>query len=283
MGPIAWIIVAYLAVSLVVTLVAHRRPREPVSDPPDWGTVEDTILDTKPGATDGGLLEVYRVWPEGEHRGVALLAHGWSRNRDKMTPRARTLGEMGFVTVMPSMRDHGNSSKYAFATAGSFAQDIETALNWAGGPVILYGHSAGAGGAIIAASRNPAKIRLLILEGCYTHTRRALFRLYLSLHPAFGLVFGPGILLWMEILHGFRLGPMSPVKLAGKINRPVLLIHGRKDEKFPARWVYQLQKAFPDGRATVAVIPGATHTEAGEKPEAAKAVRDFIADYYSEC
>jgi len=59
-----------------------------------------------------------------------------------------------------------------------FAEDIEAVLNWIPEPVILYGHSIGAAAATIAASRNPEKLKLLFLEGCYADTKKALLSLY---------------------------------------------------------------------------------------------------------
>ncbi|MDI6796728.1 MAG: alpha/beta fold hydrolase [Desulfatibacillaceae bacterium] len=247
-----------------------------MTDKPDWGTVEDTIVDTRSDARDGGLLEVWRVWPDGEVKGLALLAHGWTRNRDKMTPRARNLGQMGFVTVLPSFRDHGHSSKYAFASVKSFADDIETLLRWLNQPVILYGHSAGAGAAMLAAVKNPSLVRLLILEGCYANTRKALWRLYMDMNRVFGIVLGPGLLLWAEILSGFTLGAHSPSRLAPKIDVPVLIVHGQLDEKFPVRWARQLEKAFPPGSARVYINKNTDHTQTGETPQCQEAVKKFV-------
>ena len=95
-------------------------------------------------------LDVWRIEPEGESRGIVVLAHGWSRNRDRMVPRARMFARMGFTTVIHSARDHGNSSRKRSMNAVKFAEDIEAVLQWVGEPVILYCHSAGSAGAIIA-------------------------------------------------------------------------------------------------------------------------------------
>ena len=99
-----------------------------------------------------------RVEPDTPSKGIVLLAHGWGRNRDRMVNRARMFGSMGYTTVIHSARDHGQSTSCRFMNAMKFCEDIEAVLNWVGEPVILYGHSAGAGGAIIAAERNPGKM-----------------------------------------------------------------------------------------------------------------------------
>jgi len=222
-------IAAYLLLSLYLTYLVHQIPRDPVKEPPDWGQVTDTRITT----ADGGSLEVWRVEPESPSRGIVLLAHGWSRNRDRMTGRARIFGELGFTTVMHSARDHGKSSPHRFMNAFRFAEDIEAILNWINEPVLLYGHSAGAAAALIAANQNPDRIKLLFLEGCYARTKEALRSLYRSHNLFFGLFFGPMVVLWMDIFYRFRMDRVSPVRLASGLDIPVLIIHGEKDRSFP--------------------------------------------------
>ena len=77
----------YLLITLIFTYSVQQFPRNPVSDPPDWGRV----IDTKIPAIDGGLLEVWRIEPQGASRGLIVFAHGWGRNRDRMVSRARIL------------------------------------------------------------------------------------------------------------------------------------------------------------------------------------------------
>lgn len=265
----------YLGFTLAAALAARRLPRSPVVDVPDWGSLEDFCLTAK----DGGRLETWKVLPEGKPRGVAVLAHGWSRNRDRMTPRARVFGRMGYTCLMASARDHGGSSPYARASALSFAEDIETVLEYAGQPVILYGHSAGAGGAMIAAARNPEKIRLLILEGCYLHTRSALFHLYWDIHPLAGILLAPGIVFWSEVFYGFGLNSVSPVRLAKEISVPVLIIHGDKDEKFPVRWARVFRKSFGPDQARVYIAKGRGHSDSPDDPGFGDALETFVTQH----
>jgi hypothetical protein len=101
------LIVLYLLLSLIFTYVVQQLPRKPVTDPPDWGR----IIDAKIPAIEGGVLEVWRIEPQSPSRGLVVLAHGWSRNRDRMVSRARIFARWGFTTVLHSARDHGGSSR----------------------------------------------------------------------------------------------------------------------------------------------------------------------------
>jgi len=269
---IVGLMVLYLTLTLLLTYVVHQIPREPVQDIPDWGRIIDTRIPT----ADGGTLEIWRIDPDRTPRGIVVLAHGWSRNRDRMVNRARIFGKLGFSVVIHSARDHGGSSPHRFMNAFRFAEDIESVLNWVGQPVLLYGHSAGAAGAIIAASRNPTQIRLLFLESCYARTKEALRSLYRSYSPIFGILFAPVVVLWMDIFYRFRMDGISPARLAPHLDLPVLIMHGEKDEHFPLHHAWRLRDAFPAGRAELFVGMGTDHSSCSLLPEYPVAIEAFV-------
>lgn len=267
------VLTAYLLLTLILTYVVHRVPRKPVKERPDWGKVEDVRVP----ADDGGFLEVWRIEPDPlVSRGIVLLAHGWSRNRDRMVARARVFAMLGFTTVLHSARDHGGSSRYAFMNAFRFAEDIEAVMRWIGEPVLLYGHSAGAAGAVIAASRNPESVRLLFLEGCYPRTKDALLRLYRNFNRVFGILFAPVVLVWMDLFYGFRMDRVSPARIAPALDIPVLMIHGEKDQHFPLPLAWELRDAFPAGRAELFVAKGADHSSASTDAAYSAAIEAFV-------
>jgi len=267
------ILLLYLIFSLFLTYLVQQIPRHSVHDPPDWGN----ILDSKIPAVDGGTLEVWRIKPERPSRGTVVFAHGWSRNRDRMVARARYFGCWGFTTVIHSARDHGQSSPCRFMNAMRFCEDIEAVLTWVDVPVILYGHSAGAAGAIIAAERNPDKIKLLFLEACYADTKEALLSLYRWINPFFGMIFGPMILFWMNLFYRNKLDAVSPARLAPLLKMPVMMIHGEKDRRFPLQFAQKLKNSFTSNhRVELYIAPGAGHSDSSKTPGYQPAVRSFL-------
>ena len=264
--------IGYLLLTLYFTYLVHQLPRKPVHETPDWGEV----LDTRIPAKDGGSLEVWRVEPKGRSRGIVILAHGWSRNRDRMVGRARIFGKMGFTTIIHSARDHGNSSPHRFMNAPRFAEDIEAVLHWVNEPVLLYGHSVGAAASVIVASRNTDRIKLLFLEGCYAKTREALLSLYRSYNRFFGILFAPMVVLWMEIFYTNDLDSISPVNLSPNIDLPVMIIHGEKDQNFPLHYSWRLRDSFPAGRAELFVARNSDHSSSSLNPEYPVAIQTFI-------
>lgn len=264
--------IGYLLLTLFFTYLVHQLPRKPVHETPDWGKVIDTRIPAKGGCS----LEVWRVEAKGKSKGIVVLTHGWSRNRDRMVGRARVFGKMGFTTIIHSARDHGNSSPKHFMNALRFAEDIEAVLDWVNQPVLLYGHSAGAAAAVIVASRNPEKIRLLFLEGCYAKTREALLSLYRNYNRFFGILFAPMVILWMEIFYTNGLDSISPVNLSPTIDLPVMIIHGEKDQTFPLHNAWRLRDSFPAGRAELFVSRNSDHSSSSLNPEYPIAIQTFI-------
>jgi pimeloyl-ACP methyl ester carboxylesterase len=262
----------YLLLTLLLTYLVQQFPRNPVVDEPDWGHVLDTTIP----ALDGRSLETWRIEPEGRSRGIVVLAHGWGRNRDRMVPRARVFAQFGFTTVIHSARDHGNSSPKKFMNAAKFAEDIEAVLKWVGEPVILYGHSAGSAAAIAAAAGNTRMVRMLFLEASYANTREGLLSLYRWVNPAFGVLFGPMILFWLDLFYRDVLDQYSPARLAREIHVPAMIIHGEEDQRFPLTFAFELKQSFPHDRVSLFVAKGAGHSESSTKPGYAEAVKAFL-------
>ena len=269
---IGGILLLYVIFTLFLTYLVQQIPRNPVQDTPDWGRT----IDTKIPSIDDGFLEVWRIEPDGPSRGTVILAHGWGRNRDRMVSRARFFGQGGFTTVIHSARDHGHSSPRRFMNAAKFAEDIEAVLNWVQEPVALYGHSAGAGGAIIAAAENQDKIKILFLEACYAHTKEGLLSLYKWFNPFFGTLFGPMIIFWLNLFYGNKLETVSPARLAPSLKMPVMLVHGEKDRRFPLAFAMTLRDSFSPGQADLYVAEGAGHSDSSQTPGYPDAVRSFL-------
>jgi pimeloyl-ACP methyl ester carboxylesterase len=276
---IAGLIVAYLLLSLVFAFLVQEYPRTPFHDLPDWGRITDTMIAT----AEGGRLEVWRVEPDGPSRGIVVLAHGWGRNRGRMVQRARHFGRWGFTCVIHSARDHGCSSPRRCMNAARMAEDIEAVLQWVGEPVLLYGHSAGAAAAVLAAHCHPARVRLLFLEGCYADTREALLSLYRWFNPFFGRAFGRLIVFWMNLFYRNRLKEVSPARLASSIRVPVMIIHGADDRRFPLAFALKLKACFPSDQSELFVAAGARHSESSFDPAYPDAVRNFLARHLEGC
>ena len=266
----------YAALALLFTFLVHRLPRNPVVDPPDWGNVEDARIP----AIGGGSLEVWRISPEGRSLGTIVLAHGWGRNRDRMINRARIFGSMGFTAIVHSARDHGSSTKKLMMNTVSFGEDVESVLTWAGAsrenPVMLYGHSAGSAGAVVASARHPDWIQALFLEGSFPDVREARLSLYRWFNPFFGYVFGPAIVLLSRLYFRISWRKVAPCYLAKYIHCPVMIIHGALDYRFPVSFAPRLRACFSHVPTDMFIALNAGHSDSSYDPGFEPAVRIFL-------
>jgi fermentation-respiration switch protein FrsA (DUF1100 family) len=146
---------------------------------------------------------------------------------------------------------------------------------------LLYGHSAGAGAAVLAAFRRPQQVRLLFLEASYADTEEALLSLYRWVNRYFGAVFGPAILFWMNLFYRDGLKAVSPEALAPHIQAPVLLIHGARDRRFPPAFARRLLAAFPPGRKEIFIAAEAGHSDSSRDPRYPQALAGFVERYGS--
>lgn len=115
------------------------------------------------GTCEAKGIEVHYLRTGGEKPPVVLL-HGLMTNGACWTPLARML-EKDYDVVMPDARGHGNSSAPEHGYRYDIlAADVESLIDALGltAPVVL-GHSMGGMTAAVLASRNPKRLRGLIL------------------------------------------------------------------------------------------------------------------------
>jgi pimeloyl-ACP methyl ester carboxylesterase len=129
---------------------------------------------------------------------------------------------------------------------------------------------------MVAASRNQEKIKLLILEGSYAHTKTALLSLYRWVNPFLGIFFGPMIIFWMNRFYGNKLDDVSPARLAPSLKMPVMIIHGEKDRRFPLEFAVTLKNSFSSGQTDLYIAKGAGHSDSSQTPGYPVAVKSFL-------
>ena len=115
------------------------------------------------GACEANGIDVHYIRTGGNKPPVILL-HGLMLNGACWTPLARTLEE-DYDVIMPDARGHGYSSApdhgYCY---GNLAADVLSLIEALGlATPVLLGHSMGGMTAAVAASRNPKRLRGLIL------------------------------------------------------------------------------------------------------------------------
>lgn len=245
-----------------------------MNDVPDWGIVNDIRIPT----VEGKKLECWVVYPKenaNKNNPAIILIHGWGRNRGRMVSRARNYGRHGYTTILFSVRDHGNSDKELTGMSIlKFSQDLNSCVNWWGKPVIVNGHSIGAGASIIVAAQN-SLVKGVIAESppyAFLHSLKYVYKPILKWTTPFFL---PGIKLIAFVkFRNHSKQEFSPLDAASLITVPTLLIHGKEDEILPYELTYHLQKEI--SQSQMWTPNGIDHYNIEEHPEYNNRVISFI-------
>ena len=202
-----------------------------------------------PGS-NGEALAAARALSDPDRAGAPALLylHGTFRTLYRNYPKIDALRQAGFAVVAVDYRGWGDSTPIV-PSERSIVADAESA--WAElvrhqpdpGKRVVYGHSLGGAVAIDLASRKHcgADYGALIVESTFT-----------TLADLAGSAGGPiGAL--AALLSGQRFDSIAKI---GRIDAPILMLHGERDDTVPISLARRLRDAAPPGTAWVEVPAG---------------------------
>jgi uncharacterized protein len=223
-----------------------RRPVDRVpSSPVESFTVE----------SDGASLEGWRFVARGEPRGTLVFLHGVADNRAAGIGIAERFTARGFDVIAYDSRAHGESTGSACTYGYYEKKDLSRVIDTVGRtPVVVFGHSLGAAVALQAAA-DDSRISSVVAVETFSDLRtvareRARFVLTSSM---IANVFSQA-----EVQGAFKVDEVSPVLAAGRIRRPVLLVHGANDGETNADHSRRVFEALR-GPKELVIVPGAGH------------------------
>ncbi|MFW9854746.1 MAG: alpha/beta hydrolase [Candidatus Thorarchaeota archaeon] len=278
-------VTSYLVVCLLIILLSSKIPRKSVLDLPDWGKTRRLRIPTVKNKSLEGLMVVpHNIEIPSDDEGgdewkknniPIVLIHGWGRNLGRMVSRARIYGRHGFITILFSVRDHGESDREITGmNILRYSEDLASVVHWWGGPVFLAGHSIGGGAALLVAAREPL-VRGVIAEAPPYSLPQSMKYI---MRPGLGVftpLFAPG--LWMIVrsrYFRYHKHHFSPLDAASLILSPVLLIHGTHDNFFPFEHSSILHQAIPNSKLWI--VKGRNHYDLDSDSMYEFMVIDFI-------
>ena len=211
-----------------------------------------TAVPGAPGAEPGTRDSLQMWWmPHADPRAPTLLyLHGTFRNLYANLPKIDALREAGFAVLAVDYRGWGDSTPLIPSEATIYA-DALTA--WAElvrrepdpRRRVIYGHSMGGGVAVELASRlrHRSDYGALILESTFTN----------------GVAVADATNWLLGLLARFSSQNFDSVAKIGKVDAPVLMLHGDADRTVPVALGRQLRDAAPAGTRWVE-FPGGTHS-----------------------
>ena len=196
--------------------------------------------------------------------------------RDRIAPQPTDPG-----VILLDMRGHGRSA--GVSTLGWFeVLDVEAAVGWARAlgyrSVVTLGFSLGAAVALRHAALRGGVARVAAVSGPGQWYFRGTPRMRLLHH----VVLSAGGRRAARILRRTRISadqwpeplPMDPVAAASRIAVPLLVVHGERDELFPASHAERIAAAAADGELWV--LPEFGHAEGAVDVELACRLKHWL-------
>ncbi|MBX3356128.1 MAG: alpha/beta fold hydrolase [Phycisphaeraceae bacterium] len=209
---------------------------------------------------------------------LVVIVHGWGRSRWDSLRRAPLVLPHASRVLLPDLRGHGEAR--GLTRLGSIeADDLIALLNERGAldagapPIVVIGHSMGAGIAVRAALRSPA-IRAVIALAPYNRVRTPISaRLTLRGLPS-ALLVRPSLMVLRTL--GVRDDALTDA--AAGLLVPLTVISAESDLISPAQDGRAIAARVPEGRGTSHLLPGSDHAEPGtaEPERYAKLVVDAL-------
>jgi alpha-beta hydrolase superfamily lysophospholipase len=228
----------------------------------------------------GAPIEAWHV-PAAASPGVVLMFHGHAAAKSSLLPAARAFHELGWSTLLVDFYGSGGSGGEGTSIGFHEAEDVAGAFAYAqrlGGRRVLYGQSMGAAAIVKAvhdASLSPTGV---ILEAPFDRFDRTVQRRFHALGvPSFPAA--PLLLAWGGVVAGFDPWAFAPVRDAGALRAPLLLVHGGADPYITTDEARAIV-AGARGPARLVVLADVGHASfVGARPELwRETMRDFLAE-----
>ena len=229
--------------ALVVLLFVQQRsflyPASPLRTPASATGIAG-LQDVEIRTDDGETLVGWWKPPE-PGRALILYFHGNGGSLLNRRERVRLLGESGRGVLLVSYRGYSGST--GSPSEAGLRRDARAAYRWLGryapGRIVLYGESLGSGVAVKLATEGP--VGGVILDAPYTSTTDVARR---------NFWFVPVALLMRD--------PFRSIDRIGRLTRPLLILHGERDDVIPIALGRRLFAAANEPKQFVA-LPHADH------------------------
>lgn len=205
--------------------------------------------------------------------------HGWRETCSSLLPIASELVRNGWRCLLINARNHGKSGSVRYSTMVTFQEDIQAAIDYALSKitppvqsVVCLGHSVGAASSLYAAVRNPRHIKGVVSIASFVDLEGNIRRGFINKLPA---RLTDIVMRFLELEIGERLSNLTPENTIGKLEIPILLLHGENDRYATPEMMNLLNKKNPGRNVEAELIPG-DHRSLLETSQINQRINDFL-------
>lgn len=252
---------------------------------------EEALCDVYMEGGAGSLLHGVYICASEPTKRTAVVIHGYTDNAMRMLQIAYMYSHgLGYNVFLPDLYGHGLSQGNHAQMGWNDRLDI---LEWlprvdsifgGGSKIVVHGISMGAATAmLVAGEATPDYVKCFVEDCGYTS---AWDEFKYKLREEFGLPDFP-LLYTANIVCHWRYGwdfvQASPLRAMGRVEKPMLFVHGDNDHYVPTWMVYPLYEACAAPKALF-VAKGSKHTYAyHDYPvEYTRVVEAFVGKYMAE-
>lgn len=246
------------------------------------------LRDTFITAPDGTRLHAFYASASRPTKHTAVIVHGYTDNAIRMFHIGYLYNHsLDFNVLLPDLRYTGLSDGDAIQMGWLDRKDV---LQWIGivpalfgdsTQVVVHGISMGAATTMmVSGEQTPDYVRCFVEDCGYTSVWDQFAK---ELKEQFGLPAFP--LLYTSSLfcrwqNGWDFKEASALKQVTRCAKPMLFIHGDKDNFVPTRMIYSLYAAKPQPKA-MWIVPNAAHAASYllYPKEYTERVKDFVSKY----
>ncbi|MGP5429679.1 alpha/beta hydrolase [Enterococcus malodoratus] len=251
-----------------------------------WFNNKDNRSDWKLTSDDGLKLSAYYLPAEKNQHKTAILAHGYMGQASDMPQYAKIYHDLGYNVLMPDARGHGKSEGdyigFGWPERKDYLQWIDRIIEKdPQAEIVLHGVSMGGATVMMTSGEKlPDNVKAFVEDCGYSSAKgelnyqlKEMFNL-----PSFPLI--PVTSLVTKVRAGYFFGEADAIKQLNKNHRPMLFIHGDKDDFVPYSMLDEVYNATK-GPKEKYVVHNAKHAEALSKdPDMyQKRVTEFVQKY----
>lgn len=212
-----------------------------------------------------------------------ILIHGYKSNNENMMDYGYRYYQKGYNVLLPNNRAHGNSEGRYIGMGWLDKDDIMLWIDWIiqqdeNAKIVIHGVSMGGATTMMLSGENPDHV-VGYIEDCGYSSVWNIFKSELSKRfslPTFPILDISNLV--VKFKAGYDLKEASSVEQIKKSDKPMLFIHGKKDDFVPVEMVYDVYNAKTKGVKDIFIVEQAGHAQAKDyDPDAYwNKVFDFI-------
>ncbi|MBN2425414.1 MAG: alpha/beta hydrolase [Calditrichaceae bacterium] len=228
-------------------------------------------------ALHGKKIELWDLNP-GFPGPVIIGLHGWEIAADSLLPLAETLQEQWRILLI-NARNHGQSDDEKYSTIVNYAEDVESTIRYIRNnigktePIALVGHSLGGAASIYTASRS-SDVSAVVSISAFAEQEEVMKAAFVrGKMPSW---FISSMLVYIEFRLGEKMEKLSPGYLINCFDKPVLLVHGTKDEVIHVSNMDRIAGSANRSNVEKYIMENETHSSLLSQPVLAGRINQFL-------